>query len=71
MEASAVPVGRPRLTSYAHQLSDWEVEEAYWEYRHGTTISAIAARYGVSYRTIERAFARMRAKWEEMSACRR
>lgn len=71
MEASAVPVGRKKLTSLACQLSDWEVVEAYQEHRRGTTMDALAGRYGVSYKTLERAFARMRAKWEEMSACRR
>lgn len=56
------------MRSLAYELSDWEVVEAYqmWD---GTYAGAqrIAGFYGVSYRTLLRAFERMRLIWNEMS----
>lgn len=61
--------GRKPLRSLAYELSDWEVVEAYqmWD---GTYAGAqrIAGFYGVSYRTLLRAFERMRRFWKEMRA---
>jgi hypothetical protein len=60
--------GRKPMRSLAYELSDWEVVEAYqmWD---GTYAGAqrIAGFYGVSYRTLLRAFERMRLIWNEMS----
>jgi hypothetical protein len=56
------------MRSLAYELSDWEVVEAYqmWD---GTYAGAqrIAGFYGVSYRTLLRAFERMHLIWNEMS----
>ena len=43
-------------------LSDWEVVEAYGRMRRGSARSALAAWYGVSDRTLARAFERLEEK---------
>lgn len=56
-----------RLSSLCLSLSDWEVVEAYqrWD---GTRAGAmrLSGIYGVSYRTLQRAFRRMERIWKEM-----
>jgi len=53
-------IGRPVADGFCYSLSDWEVLEAYqmWD---GTYPGAerLAPRYGVSYRTLLRAFKRL------------
>lgn len=52
--------GRPPIAGACAALSDWEVDEARLDReRHGTPLAALAGRYGVSARTLERAFKRM------------
>ena len=62
----ALKAGRKPLKSLCQYLSDWEVVEAYqmWD---GTYAGAerLAGFYGVSYRTLIRAFERMRRFWKE------
>ena len=43
-------------------LGDWEVEEAYRDWKHGIPKSALALRYGVCDKTIERAFHRLEVR---------
>lgn len=55
--------GRPPIAGACAALSDWEVDEARLDHeRYGTPIAALAGRYGVSARTLERAFKRMDEK---------
>ena len=53
----------------SRDLSDWEVIEAIqrWDGTQGGAMQ-LEAYYGVSYRTLLRAFERARAAWEEMRA---
>ena len=52
--------GRPPIAGACAALSDGEVDEARLDHeRHGTPLAALAGRYGVSARTLERAFKRM------------
>ena len=52
--------GRPPIAGACAALSDWEVDEARLDWqRHGTPLAALAGRYGVSAKTLERAFKRM------------
>ena len=51
---------RPPIAGACAALSDWEVDEARIDWRrHGTPIAALTGRYGVSAKTLERAFRRM------------
>lgn len=62
--------GRKPLRSLAYELSDWEVVGEAYQMWDGTYAGAqrIAGFYGVSYRTLLRAFERMRRFWKEMRA---
>lgn len=52
--------GRPPIAGACAALSDGEVDEARLDHeRHGTPIAVLAGRYGVSAKTLERAFRRM------------
>ena len=58
---------RPRLLDQAYpclcsKVSDWEIEEAYRDWKHGIPKSALALRYGVCDKTIERAFYRLEVR---------
>ena len=56
----ATRAGRPPIAGACAALSDWEVDEARLDrQRHGTPLAALAGRYGVSAKTLERAFKRM------------
>lgn len=63
--------GRKPLRSLCHDLSDWEVVEAYamWDGTYAGS-QRISGFYGVSYKTLLRAFARMQALWHEMCRAR-
>lgn len=50
------------LNAYCMQLSDWEVEEAHVEWERGTAAKVLAQRYGVSAKTLYRAFRRLERK---------
>lgn len=51
---------RPPIAGACAALSDWEVDEARLDHeRCGTPIDALAGRYGVSAKTLQRAFKRM------------
>ena len=53
-------VGRPPIAGWCAALSDWEVAEARWERdRNQVPLWLLAERYGVSAKTLERAFKRM------------
>lgn len=55
--------GRPPIAGVCAALSDWEVDEARLDReRCGTPIDALAGRYGVSAKTLQRAFKRMDEK---------
>lgn len=55
--------GRPPIAGACAALSDWEVDEARLDReRYGTPIAALAGRYGVSAKTLQRAFKRMDEK---------
>lgn len=56
------PCGRKLLDGLSAVLSDWEVEEAYRDWKHGIPKSALALRYGVCDKTIERAFYRLEVR---------
>ena len=51
--------GRPHIAGACAALSDWEVDEARLDNRRGVPIDALAGRYGVSAKTLQRAFKRM------------
>lgn len=52
-------MSRHKLTSLTTQLSDWEVIEAYRDYKSGTTMIVLAARYGIHKKTLGRAFKKL------------
>ena len=54
--------GRPPIAGACAALSDWEVDEARLDNRRGVPVDALAERYGVSAKTLERAFKRMDEK---------
>lgn len=54
--------GRPPIAGACVALSDWEVDEARLDNRRGVPVDALAERYGVSAKTLERAFKRMDEK---------
>ncbi len=58
------------LQSLCKLLSDWEVEEARFDHERGTTMKALAFRYKVSEKCLQRAFKRMdeRKGGDRMSA---
>jgi transposase len=47
------------MQSLCKLLSDWEVDEARLDNRRGVPVDALAERYGVSAKTLQRAFKRM------------
>lgn len=52
--------GRPHIAGACAALSDWEVDEARLDFEwYGTPIAVLAERYGVSTKTLNRAFKRM------------
>ena len=55
----ATRAGRPPVDGYCSMLSDWEVDEARLDNRRGVPVDALAERYGVSAKTLQRAFKRM------------
>jgi hypothetical protein len=59
--------GRPPIAGACAALSDWEVDEARLDNRRGVPVDALAERYGVSAKTLQRAFKRMDEKRE--TAC--
>ena len=59
-------MSRPAQRCLCVPLSNWEVVEAWCDHRNGTTIDALAERYGVCTKTLERAFARLVAMAREM-----
>ena len=56
------PCGRLPLDGLSAVLSDWEVEEAYRDWKRGIPKSALALRYSVCERTIQRAFDRLEVR---------
>ena len=54
--------GRPHIAGACAALSDWEVDEARLDNRRGVPVDALAERYGVSAKTLQRAFKRMDEK---------
>lgn len=55
--------GRPPIAGACAALSDWEVDEARLDReRCGTPMEVLASRYGVSAKTLQRAFRRMDGK---------
>ena len=53
-------MSRPHVAGLCAALSDWEVAEARWERdRNQVPLLLLAERYGVSAKTLERAFKRM------------
>lgn len=53
-------MSRPHVAGLCAALSDWEVSEARWERdRNKVPLWLLAERYGVSAKTLERAFKRM------------
>lgn len=56
-------MGAPKLKSLSARLSDWEVVEAYEQW-DGTYSGAVKlqGRYGVSWRTLQRAFGRLESR---------
>jgi len=55
-----VSAGRKPLRSWCSPLSDWEIEEARLDWERGrVTLDALASRYEVSAKTLQRAFKRM------------
>ena len=59
-------MSRPRLTSLTTNLSDWEVIEAYRDYKSGTTMIVLAARYGIHKKTLGRAFKKLEKRKEQL-----
>ena len=55
----ATRAGRPPLAGACAALSDWEVDEARLDNRRGVPVDVLADRYGVSAKTLQRAFKRM------------
>lgn len=56
------PCGWQPLDGLSAVLGDWEVEEAYRDWKRGIPKSALALRYGVCDKTIERAFHRLEVR---------
>lgn len=56
------PCGRLPLDGLSAVLSDWEVEEAYRDWKRGIPKSALALRYDVCEKTIGRAFDRLEVR---------
>lgn len=48
-------------TTLCRSLSNWEVVEAYLRHAKGEPTQLFASTYGVSYRTLNRAFRKMEA----------
>ena len=60
MRKSSKATCRPPIASVCALLSDWEVDEARLDLEwYGTPITVLAERYGVSTKTLKRAFKRM------------
>lgn len=60
MRKSSKATCRPPIAGVCALLSDWEVDEARLDReRCGTPITVLAERYGVSAKTLQRAFKRM------------
>lgn len=59
--------GHPPCPHLCHSLSDWEVVEAYqlWDGTYSGLMS-LQGYYGVSYRTLERAFRRLQKMLQQM-----
>ena len=55
----ATRAGRPPLAGACAALSDWEVHEARRDNLAGIPVEVLAERYGVSGRTLRRAFKKM------------
>lgn len=53
---------RPPIAGYCAMLSDWEVHEARRDNLAGIPVEVLAERYGVSGRTLRRAFKKMNEK---------
>lgn len=56
------PCGRLPLDGLSAVMGDWEVEEAYRDWKRGIPKSALALRYGVCEKTITRAFDRLEVR---------
>lgn len=60
MRKSSKAACRPPIARVCAALSDWEVDEARLDFEwYGTPIAVLAERYGVSTKTLNRAFKRM------------
>lgn len=57
--------GRRPMRGLSSQLSDWKVEEALASVRAGDTIEAVATRYGISTKTLQRIIDRAGARERE------
>ncbi len=58
---------RPPIRSLCHELSDWEIVEAYVEHLTcNTYMEELATRYGIASKTLYRAFERLENKAREM-----
>lgn len=58
-------MGRRPMEHLSADLSDWEVDEALRDLRAGATTEAVAARYGISTKTLARITRRAEAREKE------
>ena len=57
--------GRKPMRGLSNSLSDWEVEEALASVEAGDAMEAVAARYGISTKTLERIIKRAEMRGKE------
>lgn len=57
--------GRKPMRGLSRSLSDWEVEEAIASVEAGDSVDAVAARYGISAKTLGRIIKRAKEREEE------